>query len=333
MRILLDPGHGGSSLGTTEGFLPEKEINLRVVLLLARELEREGWEVFLTREDDSYLSLDERVRMVMDTKPDVFLSVHHNAYEEDISPRSEIYTGWNTVSPSYDLAYAIYDALVKKIPTRRFLPPLPSTYTVVQKGPQIRLLTELFFAREMNEEKIWLEAYILKNALISFSRLPTVHKPNPFWCFEKFAYVPGHRTTLLDLECPPWGTRDDRVVILRDGRVFWYGLYLSRRWNARYIHTGMTLQEGDLHVALRLNGFRGTTIILDFGEPEVRYYHTDAKGRKLAEALNAELNFPIKAGSDYLLIHLYGRRVKIVNRWGENEIDVIARILNMTTGL
>ena len=324
MRILLDPGHGGRSEGTLQGYLPEKEINLKVALGVAECLREH--DVLLTREKDEYLSLQDRVEMVGRVKPDVFLSIHHNAYEEEVPNRSEIYTGWHTVSPSYDLAYAIYGELERELPGREMRPPLPSTYTVMQRGPEVRLLTELFFAREMDDELVEVEVRVICRALRRFASLPPVPEPDPAWSYGSWTYLPGHRTTRTDrYEPPPAGGTP--VVVLRSGRAFWYGLHLARLLKGRYEHTGMTAQMGEPHVALSLTGHFGPTIIVDEGPPLISYYHGNGTGEALAAGLSEALGIPYAPGSSYLLIHLFGPRVVVRTTWDEETVLKVARTL------
>lgn len=89
-RIVIDPGHGGFFRGAlgVKG-LTEAEVNLGVALDLAALLRARGAEVLLTRESDrDFLTpadsslrsdLAERVRMANASRPDLFVSVHHNA--------------------------------------------------------------------------------------------------------------------------------------------------------------------------------------------------------------------------------------------------------------
>lgn len=78
--IMLDPGHGGKDPGAiSSGGLKEKTINLIVSKMLKKELEKKGFEVYLTREKDIYLSLRERVELAKKYESDLFVSVHTNA--------------------------------------------------------------------------------------------------------------------------------------------------------------------------------------------------------------------------------------------------------------
>ncbi len=86
MTILIDPGHGGSdsgALGMMGGSFSEKHINLETSKALKDELERLGATVIMTRQDDVYLSLQERLRMSFDIKPDMFISMHADSINAD----------------------------------------------------------------------------------------------------------------------------------------------------------------------------------------------------------------------------------------------------------
>jgi len=85
MSIILDAGHGGTDIGTFSGDIYEKDINLAVTLLLKEQLEQRGFRVYLTREEDTYVSLEERARIANDAGAGLFLSIHCNYYEDDSS--------------------------------------------------------------------------------------------------------------------------------------------------------------------------------------------------------------------------------------------------------
>lgn len=80
--VMLDPGHGGSNTGAAgvvEG-LYEKRVTLALARAVAARLGRaEGVVVLLTRTDDRYLTLRERVRRANQAGVDLFVSVHANA--------------------------------------------------------------------------------------------------------------------------------------------------------------------------------------------------------------------------------------------------------------
>nr|WP_246188750.1 N-acetylmuramoyl-L-alanine amidase [Nitratireductor arenosus] len=76
--IVLDPGHGGID-GGAEGVrgTSEKDLTLSFCKELHAALEKTGrYEVFMTRTEDVFLRLDERVRIARQHEADLFISVH-----------------------------------------------------------------------------------------------------------------------------------------------------------------------------------------------------------------------------------------------------------------
>lgn len=76
--IVLDPGHGGID-GGAEGLngTVEKTVTLAFAKELKAKLDAEGsYKVFLTREDDEFLRLDDRVLIARQREADLFISIH-----------------------------------------------------------------------------------------------------------------------------------------------------------------------------------------------------------------------------------------------------------------
>jgi N-acetylmuramoyl-L-alanine amidase len=82
-RIVIDPGHGGKDPGCyLRGGVMEKDIVLAIAKKLAKRIEREiGCEVFLTRTEDIFLSLEQRTAIANMKKADLFISLHINAHK------------------------------------------------------------------------------------------------------------------------------------------------------------------------------------------------------------------------------------------------------------
>ncbi len=100
--IVLDPGHGGSDSGTSqrnadgskildeEGKdigIKEKDVNLKIATYCKKQLEKyDGVTIYMTRSDDTYISLDGRTDLARDVNADAFISFHINAgtnYDKD----------------------------------------------------------------------------------------------------------------------------------------------------------------------------------------------------------------------------------------------------------
>ena len=87
--IYLDPGHGGIDAGTTYKDIYEKDLNLLLCKKLRDSLKGKGATVYLTRETDKDLALNNtknrkrsdlisRAYLINKTKPDMYISIHIN---------------------------------------------------------------------------------------------------------------------------------------------------------------------------------------------------------------------------------------------------------------
>jgi len=86
-RIVIDPGHGGHDTGTIgPSGLTEKDLVLDVGLRLRKLLEQVGSEVVMTRDDDTFIPLEERTAIANQKAADLFISIHANA-SRDASAR------------------------------------------------------------------------------------------------------------------------------------------------------------------------------------------------------------------------------------------------------
>jgi N-acetylmuramoyl-L-alanine amidase len=82
-RIVIDPGHGGKDTGALGFGLQEKDIVLKVAEKVRAILKKENhYEIFLTRERDTFLPLEERAAIANTKGADLFLSIHVNAHPE-----------------------------------------------------------------------------------------------------------------------------------------------------------------------------------------------------------------------------------------------------------
>lgn len=116
--VALDPGHGGEDEGCSRQGVLEKDINLQIGLRVRDKLEEMGYQVVMTREDDTYLALDERVGLANQCGADAFISIHQNAFENvRISGLETWYYGQDTQRDSRRLAELIHREAVMKTTT------------------------------------------------------------------------------------------------------------------------------------------------------------------------------------------------------------------------
>lgn len=78
VAVVIDPGHGGGDSGAVAHGMVEKDLNLDVGQRVARVLRARGVVVRLTREDDHFVSLEDRVRQANALPGAIFVSIHFN---------------------------------------------------------------------------------------------------------------------------------------------------------------------------------------------------------------------------------------------------------------
>ncbi|MBC2604067.1 N-acetylmuramoyl-L-alanine amidase [Puniceicoccus vermicola] len=80
-RVVIDAGHGDHDPGGQNRSLglDEKDMALAVGRLIGERLKEEGFEVFYTRTDDTFIPLPNRPAIANGAKADIFLSIHFNA--------------------------------------------------------------------------------------------------------------------------------------------------------------------------------------------------------------------------------------------------------------
>lgn len=119
--VIIDAGHGGEDGGTSSASgLIEKELNLEIAKLIAKELEKQGVHVILTRSDDRLLydpnsdyqgrkkKLDLAARLEIMKQYDnaIFVSIHMNAFTDKSCSGLQVWYSKN-IPESYELAKTI----------------------------------------------------------------------------------------------------------------------------------------------------------------------------------------------------------------------------------
>lgn len=79
--VIIDPGHGGNDVGAQYDGRNEKDDNLELALLVAEKLKDSGVKVKLTRDDDTFISLENRCKFANRRRAELFVSLHRNSAE------------------------------------------------------------------------------------------------------------------------------------------------------------------------------------------------------------------------------------------------------------
>jgi N-acetylmuramoyl-L-alanine amidase len=114
--IVVDAGHGGKDPGAMSPPRPgkpqlvEKHLTLDIAFRLKRLLEEAGYKVVMTRTEDVYVPLPDRVAIANNLRADAFVSVHLNSFPQPGAQwGTEVYF-WTP--QSYPLAESIYRNLL-----------------------------------------------------------------------------------------------------------------------------------------------------------------------------------------------------------------------------
>lgn len=78
-KVFIGVGHGGNDPGAVSGKIKEKDLNLKIALVLRDELKRHGIEVGISRTKDENDDLNEEIRECNKFAPDLALDIHNNA--------------------------------------------------------------------------------------------------------------------------------------------------------------------------------------------------------------------------------------------------------------
>ncbi len=145
--IVLDAGHGGSDCGAIGGGIMEKNITLDIAKKVETLLKQKGYAVEMTRDDDSTVSLQERVNISENYSPDIFVSIHVNS-----SVKPEI-TGVETHyyhQESLSLAQTVHASLASAVqsPNRGLF---KSKFYVINHTTSPAILIEIGFISNADE--------------------------------------------------------------------------------------------------------------------------------------------------------------------------------------
>ena len=148
--VVIDAGHGGSDPGAMRNNVLEKKITLEIAQLVEKNLQAQGATVYMTRKDDTFVSLSDRVTISNEKKPDLFVSIHINASE------NETVNGIEThyyKDDSLDFAKQIHKSIMSKIDEKN-RGVIKSRFYVVRHTTAPSVLLELGFISNEQEREL-----------------------------------------------------------------------------------------------------------------------------------------------------------------------------------
>jgi len=166
-KIAIDPGHGGEDLGSTRQGLYEKDANLAIALYLQTILKDAGYEVFMVRDSDSWVELEDRPKLANEQNVDLYISIHMNSLDadSDATQGAEVWYADVRNDGSDVLAQAVIDELTKVVDTRNRGIKLSNKLVVVRESKAPACLIECgFITSETERAKLFNPEYQQKLA-------------------------------------------------------------------------------------------------------------------------------------------------------------------------
>ena len=120
ITITVDAGHGGREYGAV-GCLrhKEKDVVLKTAKYLEKELRSKGANVVMTRTDDSYVGLYDRVKIANDNNSTFFVSIHNNALPDSLNPNEHRGTSlYYYYDEAKDFGHTILNTMIKELGTK-----------------------------------------------------------------------------------------------------------------------------------------------------------------------------------------------------------------------
>lgn len=156
--IVIDAGHGGSDAGAVGANSLEKNLALEMSRQLRKKFEGLGFKVYMTRETDKRVSLQERTLVANKLEATVFVSVHMNSFKRKDVEGLEVLYSPNGNLNNLGLASATHKELISALnPKNRGLVERPNLY-VLRTSDMPSILVELGFISNLNEEKKLMDA-------------------------------------------------------------------------------------------------------------------------------------------------------------------------------
>lgn len=194
MKVMIDPGHGGTDIGASANNVKEKDMNLEVALILKELLRKYNIDAQLTRHQDATLSLKKRVDISNFFKADLFISIHHNAANGK-AKGYEIYHFENSKNGK-KLAELI-DKEFSKLSTKRYVGDKEMAgsvsnwnYYVLENTNAPAVLTEFCFIDNLDDLKLYhpqKQADAIANAVLEFFGIEkNVEIENDHWAEKIF---------------------------------------------------------------------------------------------------------------------------------------------------
>ena len=164
--IVIDAAHGGSDPGKVGvSGTEEKDINLEIALKLRDDLEKQGFEIVMTREEDTGLEdtgaesvkvsdLKNRVKIIEETRPALAISIHQNSYTDSAVSGAQVFY-YGDSAHGEALAMALQESLIENVdPSNTRAPKENESYYLLKNTSVPVVIVECGFLSNPTEEAL-----------------------------------------------------------------------------------------------------------------------------------------------------------------------------------
>lgn len=173
--IVLDAASGLGDIKEAQGQsgLKEGEVNLLIVLELEKLLLQSGAEVFLTRKGKDHISLTDRAQLANEKKPNIFLSIGQNTFQNPTATGTEIYH-YTDDKEARELSQLIIEEISKSINSKcRGI--MEVEFYLLREIRCSAVLIELLYISNPKDEKKLADPLIRKKAAYGIYRAIIKH--------------------------------------------------------------------------------------------------------------------------------------------------------------
>lgn len=175
MKIIVDPGHGDTDVGTigVSTGRYEKEVNLEIGLKLQAMLEKEGVTVVMTRESDGPIAaaaemdiakrkeadMQKREQIIREAQADMYIGVHQNSFENEDACGPQIFY-YTDSSQGKKLAECIQAVMNEELEVQEPRKVNFGRYRLLAPGSQPSVTVECgFFTNPEEEQRLQQDDY------------------------------------------------------------------------------------------------------------------------------------------------------------------------------
>jgi N-acetylmuramoyl-L-alanine amidase len=186
--VTLDPGHGGVDPGGCGKVLKvcEKNIVLDVAQMVREHLKREGIQVVLTRDDDRFIPLAERVKIAQRAQSDLFISFH-----ADIHPTKREVIGATT----YVVSDKASDREAQRLADKENDGDILAGIAIDRESREVQNILISLVQRETRNNS----SYLAQSILSEMGKVTQVRKAEPLFAGFRVLKAPDVPSVLIEM--------------------------------------------------------------------------------------------------------------------------------------